>query len=111
MIGQRSCPVCGKDLTYKRAAAIYCSGRCGKRAQRARERGETPTAPVDVPKPQRTRWPRFIQLCGPLLSDSQLHCAGVSDRDYENGYSAYLETEERNRRGLRVGLWVHEAVA
>ena len=53
-----------------------------------------------LPASTKPHWPRFKQLCGPPLSASQLHCAGVSDRNYETGYSSYLETEEQNRWAL-----------
>lgn len=52
---QRECDQCSTTYMARHPASKYCSGRCRKRAQRARERGDLPepqqpAAPDDLPE-------------------------------------------------------------
>jgi hypothetical protein len=45
---RKRCTVCSEEFEAKRSAAMYCSGRCQKRAQRQPKPGEpAATMPVD----------------------------------------------------------------
>lgn len=49
---------------------------------------------------KKSLWPTWRQVAGPCLTDSQMDCAGLSDRDPATKESFYVNMEARNHAAL-----------